>query len=121
MQGFLQSAKARATELVADAEVAAKGFVATVEAAIETPSEGSEAVVVAIAHGGPTGMQFTAASDVPGEPVVLDSIVPGSPAVAAHPRVREGSRLVAVNRVGCSTFTCRSKPAFRPVRPVHAR
>ena len=64
----------------------------------------AEAEVVAIAHGGPTGMQFSAASDLPGEPVFLDSIVPDSPAVVAHPRVREGSRLVAVNRVGCSMF-----------------
>ena len=83
-------------------KTAMSSLVATVEAAIETPSEGSEAVVVAIAHGGPTGMQFTAASDVPGEPVFLDSIVPGSPAVAAHPQVRAASRLVAVNRVGRS-------------------
>jgi hypothetical protein len=101
MQGFLQTARTRATELVADAESAAKELVATVEAAIEAPVlERSEpAVVVPIAHGGPTGLHFTAPSDMPGEAVVVDSIAPGSPIIASHPHVREGSRLVAINMV----------------------
>jgi hypothetical protein len=111
MQGFLQSAKARATELAADAEVAAKGLVATVEAAIEAPNaEGLEAVVLPIAHGGPIGLHFTAPSDVPGEPVVVDSIAPGSPIIASHPHVREGSRLVAINMVRRSMALARGYP-----------
>ena len=105
MQGFLQNAKARATELAADAELAAKGLVATVEAAIEAPAEASEAVVVPIAHGGPTGLHFAAPSDKPGEPVVVDSIASGSPIFASHPLLKEGSRLVAINMVRRS-MTC---------------
>ena len=101
MQGFLQGAKARAAELVAEAEAAAKGLVETV-----APTEGSVAVVVPIAHGGPTGLQFVAASDMPGEPVFLDWIAPGSPVSASHPQVKEGSRLVAINMVRRSMVTC---------------
>ena len=101
MQGFLQGAKARAAELVAEAEAAAKGLVETV-----APTEGSVAVVVPIAHGGPTGLQFVGASDMPGEPVFLDWIAPGSPVSASHPQVKEGSRLVAINMVRRSMVTC---------------
>lgn len=118
MQGFLQSAKTRATEMVAEAEVAAKGLVATVEAAIDAPGEGSEVVVVPVTHGGPTGLQLIAQSDMPGEPVFVDLIAPGSPITASHPNVKEGSRLVAINMVRQLLFTSRAFECHKLRRPL---